>query len=110
MTASAAIFIIAGTLIFLKLKSHLKGMINPVIAYITIISVMAFSAFSLRQSGTQTVLAGNMVFAAALIFYISDLFVARHRFVRKRFINRAIGLPMYYTAQFMIAFSTGIII
>lgn len=110
MTAAAALFILAGTVIFMKLKSHLKGMIKPVIAYITIISVMAFSAFSLRQSGAQTVLAGNMVFAAALIFYISDIFVARHRFVRKRFINRAIGLPMYYTAQFMIAVSTGIVI
>jgi hypothetical protein len=47
--------------------------------------------------------------AAALIFYISDIFVSRHRFVKKEFINRAIGLPMYYTAQFIIAFSTGMI-
>lgn len=109
MTGALIIFIAAGVTIYLKLKSHLEGMIKPVIAYITIISVMAFSAFSLKQSGTQTILAGNIIFAAALIFYISDIFVARHRFVRKEFINRAIGLPLYYTAQFMIAYSTGII-
>lgn len=110
MTAAMLILIIIGTAIFLKLRSHLEGMIKPVVAYITIISVMAFTAFSLRESGTQTMMAGNIIFAAALIFYISDIFVARHRFVRKEFINRAIGLPLYYTAQFMIAFSTGIII
>jgi len=108
--AVGVLLIIAAAVIFSKLKPHLEGMIKPVIAYIIIISIMAFSAFSLRQSGTQTAVTGNMVFAAALIFYISDLFVARHRFVRKEFINRAIGLPMYYTAQFMIAFSTGIVV
>mgnify|MGYP001218952580 FL=1 len=110
LIAFAFLLIIAAAVIFLKLKPHLEGMIKPVIAYIVIISVMAFTAFSLRESGTQSVLAGNIVFAAALIFYLSDIFVARHRFVRKKFINRATGLPMYYAAQFMIAYSTGIVV
>ncbi len=110
MFAAAIIFILISAVIFIKLKSRLEGMIKPVIAYITIITIMAFSAFLLKLSGTQTVSAGNIIFGAALIFYASDLFVARHRFVKKEFINRAIGLPMYYTAQFMIAYSTGLIV
>ena len=37
--------------------------------------------------------------AAALLFYASDFFVARDRFVRPGFVNRLIGLPLYYAAQ-----------
>lgn len=51
----------------------------------------------------------TLVFGGAVLFYFSDIFVARQRFVKKAFFNRAAGLPMYYAAQFMIAFSTGMI-
>jgi uncharacterized membrane protein YhhN len=39
----------------------------------------------------------------ALLFYLSDLAVARHRFVHPAFVNRAIGLPLYYVGQLLIA-------
>ena len=39
----------------------------------------------------------------ALAFYLSDLSVARDRFVRPAFVNRAWGLPLYYGAQFVLA-------
>ena len=39
----------------------------------------------------------------ALAFYLSDLSVARDRFVRPSFVNRAWGLPLYYGAQFVLA-------
>jgi hypothetical protein len=48
-----------------------------------------------------------MVFAGAVAFYFSDVFVARDRFVKNEFINRLVGLPMYYAGQFLIAFSLG---
>ena len=35
-----------------------------------------------------------------------DLFVARQRFVAEAFINRLIGLPLYYAGQLLIAWST----
>jgi hypothetical protein len=40
---------------------------------------------------------------------VSDIFVARQRFVTKAFVNRSAGLPLYYAGQFMIAFSTGLV-
>jgi len=39
------------------------------------------------------------------LFYVSDIFVARQRFVARQHINRLVGLPLYYAGQFMIAFS-----
>jgi uncharacterized membrane protein YhhN len=49
----------------------------------------------------------RLVFLGALFFYISDLFVARHRFVRAAFENRLAGLSLYYAGQFMLAVSIG---
>ncbi len=45
----------------------------------------------------------------ALSFYVSDVFVARDRFLKEEFINRLVGLPMYYAGQFLLAFSVGLL-
>lgn len=39
------------------------------------------------------------------LFFVSDLAVARHRFVVKSFSNKAWGLPAYYVAQHLLAAS-----
>jgi len=43
----------------------------------------------------------------AILFYLSDLAVARHRFVHESFVNRVIGLPTYYLGQFLLALTIG---
>lgn len=104
-----AIFILVSTIIFLRLKSYLGNMIGPILAYIIIITAMVVGAGSLWNHSTLDIKGRILVLVGAILFYVSDIFVARHRFVQKEFLNRTIGLPMYYTAQFMIAFSTGYI-
>ena len=42
-------------------------------------------------------------FVGAILFALSDLLVARERFVAPGFANALIGLPIYYTGQSMIA-------
>jgi uncharacterized membrane protein YhhN len=105
--AAGVLCLTISSFIFIKLKPHLGNMKKPVIAYIAIITVMIISAFSFHENAALARAGRDTIVAAALIFYASDIFVARHRFVKKEFLNRAIGLPMYYTAQFMIALSTG---
>lgn len=95
--------------VFLWLRPHLGEMLGPVIAYVLIITVMVIAASALISNTGIDMTARILVFAGAVLFYFSDIFVARHRFVKKEFLNRAAGLPMYYAAQFMIAFSTGLI-
>jgi hypothetical protein len=41
--------------------------------------------------------------AGALLFYLSDLAVARDRFVRPGLANRLVGLPLYYAGQVLLA-------
>ncbi len=95
--------------VYLWLRPHLGDMRTPVIAYIVIITAMVISAAALMNNPGLDPGARALVFGGALLFYVSDIFVARQRFVTKAFVNRAAGLPLYYAGQFMIAFSTGLI-
>lgn len=104
----AAISIISAY-VFIRLRPHLGPMMGPVIAYVAIISIMVVGAASFAVRQDFSVQARALVMAGSILFYVSDLFVARHRFVKKSILNRYAGLPMYYAAQFMLAFSVGMI-
>ena len=61
-------------------------------------------------AGTSFSFGGRwFVLAGAFLFYLSDLFVARNQFIQRDFINRLIGLPLYYLGQFLLAFSIGLL-
>lgn len=109
LLAAAVACLAISICVFFWLKPNLGAMLGPVIAYIVIISAMTVGAAALMSNPALDATGRILVFAGALLFYVSDIFVARHRFVKKEFTNRVIGLPMYYCAQFMIAFSTGLI-
>lgn len=101
--------ILLGVLVYVWLKPHLGSMKKPVIAYILVISLMFIGAWSVLGMPQQPFTARLLIFVGAASFYISDIFVARDRFVKNAFINRLLGLPLYYMAQFMIAFSIGMV-
>jgi uncharacterized membrane protein YhhN len=104
---TAVICITLSGLIFVWLKPYLGIMMAPVIAYIAVITTMVICAASFAGNEQAKYDGRVLAFCGASLFYISDIFVARHRFVNTAFINRLIGLPLYYTAQFMIAYSIG---
>jgi uncharacterized membrane protein YhhN len=70
----------------------------PVVAYIVVISAMVALA-----SGATWRTGEPLLLLAASLFYASDVFVARQRFVGPEFVNRAVGLPLYYSAQLIFA-------
>jgi uncharacterized membrane protein YhhN len=76
---------------------------NAVIAYMATITVMVVGAIALRRAGRVH---GDLVLAGALLFYFSDLSVARDRFVAPSFVNRLWGLPAYYAGQLFLAWAT----
>ncbi len=108
---SAGLFIMFGmsAFIFFWLRPHLKSMLIPVLLYIVVITVMTSGAWavfwktSFQTSGRAFILAGS------LCFYFSDVFVARDKFIKEEYRNRLFGLPFYYTGQFMLAFSVGLL-
>jgi uncharacterized membrane protein YhhN len=79
-------------------RSVPAGMVVPVRAYMAVIGVMAALACAVAAAGGPWQAA-----VGALAFTASDVSVARDRFVRHEFRNRAWGLPLYYGAQLLIA-------
>jgi uncharacterized membrane protein YhhN len=95
--------------VFFWLKPHLGTMKGPVLVYIIVITMMLSGAWSVLGKSNLAGLGRLMVFTGASCFYVSDLFVARDRFMKKAPINRFLGLPLYYTGQFLLAFSVGLL-
>lgn len=67
-------------------------------AYLVVIALMATLACGVTAAGGPLAVA-----AGALAFTASDVSVARDRFVCRAFVNRAWGLPLYYSAQLLLA-------
>jgi len=70
----------------------------PVRAYLIVITLMLGLALAAWQAGASV-----CVLLGALAFFVSDLAVARDRFVVKQFSNRLWGLPAYYLGQVLLA-------
>lgn len=95
-----------GMMVYAWLRPNLGTMKIPVVAYILIITAMVVCSVSLFGN-TDLISTGRyLVLIGALCFYLSDIFVARNQFVVDAYINRLIGLPLYYFAQFLLAIST----
>ncbi len=83
------------------LRPHVPAQMRiPVHAYLIVISLMLVCAAAATGSSGDT-----RILLGALMFYASDLSVARDRFVVSQFTNRAWGLPLYFAAQLVLATS-----
>lgn len=75
-------------------------MLYPVYAYIVVITAMVALSFGAKGRG-----ASWWVVVGAVMFYLSDICVARGRFVAPGPINPLIGLPLYFGAQYVFAYT-----
>ena len=75
-----------------------RSMVPAVVAYVVVISGMVVGAAGAARGEGLPLLA-----VGALCFYVSDLAVARERFVVQAFSNRLWGLPLYYGGQLLLA-------
>lgn len=78
---------------------HLNSQFRvAVVAYILVISAMVCLSVAVFFAG-----ASWLIPAGAIAFAVSDLAVARNRFVAPGFGNRLWGLPLYFGSQLLIA-------
>jgi uncharacterized membrane protein YhhN len=105
LLVAAALIVLALWQVWRWLRSTLpRDMRAPVQAYFAVIGVMSVLACGVTGAGGPAVVA-----VGALAFTASDVAVARDRFVRPQFLNRAWGLPLYYAAQVLLALSPAVI-
>lgn len=93
--------VVAGVAAASWLWPHLGRMRAPVLAYVAAITGMAWGSIAAAAVAAWPIAAGGV------LFYLSDLAVARDRFVVRRFASRAWGLPAYYLAQVLFALTLG---
>ena len=105
--AGGAVGMVAGGSVIIWLRPHLGSMKLAVMAYIVVITVMLIGAWTVLGDTGLKFLGRLLIFSGAVSFYVSDLFVARDRFLKIKFQNRLLGLPLYYFGQFLLAFSIG---
>ncbi|NNE39742.1 MAG: lysoplasmalogenase [Marinicaulis sp.] len=98
----AVLMIAGGAVILNKLWPHLAAMRGPVAIYSTIIAAMVIAS-TLATPIDAPLRYGFVI--GAIGFAISDVFVARDQFVTNKFFNKALGLPLYYGAQLILASS-----
>ncbi len=75
----------------------------PVMTYMVVITAMVALA-----AGAVAVTDEPLYLVAATMFFVSDLAVARDRFVAPGFANRTWGLPLYYGAQILFGLSVAL--
>lgn len=99
LAAAALLLPVAGVIYWLH--PHLEGpMTIAVYLYMLVITLMVCMAFGAVGRG-----ASCFVVVAALMFFVSDIFVARSRFVVTSPWNGLIGLPLYFGAQIVFAYT-----
>ena len=76
-------------------------LLNPVRAYVAVISLMVMFAI-----GTQGRGGSKLIVAGAIMFFLSDLSVASLRLVQTEYPTYIIGLPLYYAGQVCLALSS----
>ena len=101
LAGAGAVMALVGALSLRWLWPHLGAAFKgPVLAYIVAIMVMCALALAFAAATGRWLPA-----VGALLFAASDLAVARQAFVTKTFLNKAWGLPTYYLAQLLMAWS-----
>ncbi len=90
---------VAGVLLIRWLWPRLKSLYRIAVpAYVAAIMTMTSLAVGASAASMPTTVA-----IGAIMFAISDVSVARDRFIESKFVNKIWGLPLYYAAQLLLA-------
>jgi len=100
--AVIAAVVMAALMIFIArwVFPHAPDMRVPIGIYMLVIAAMCVVAVGAGAEGAPW-----MIPVGAVMFTASDIAVVRDRFVAPGFVNRLWGLPLYYAAQLIIAWS-----
>jgi uncharacterized membrane protein YhhN len=97
---AAVVVAVVAAFVWRWLSPHVGDMAAPVAAYVGVISIMTVMAFGAFGGGATV-----LIPVGAVLFFVSDMFVARNQFVAPGLVNRVWGLPLYYGAQILLALS-----
>lgn len=99
--------IAAALAILAYLWPHLGKMRVPVLCYVATIVLMVVGGLGVfaEHGPSFTDRQALLLLVGALLFFVSDIAVAKSRFVKAQVRDRLWGLPAYYSGQLLIAWS-----
>lgn len=98
------IIAISGGFLALRwLWPNLGALKVPVVLYVLAIVMMVLGALAVQNTGGLPSPQREYLALGAALFFLSDLAVARDKFMVRDFKNKLFGLPAYYMAQLLIA-------
>lgn len=107
----AALLLVMGGVVYFYLRPSLGSLKQPVLLYMTVISLMVHQAVSGVQLTSGLLAQTSLAAGGALFFYMSDLMLAIGKFVfpNEGRNNSIWVLSTYYTAQMLIALSASFV-
>jgi len=100
-----ALPVVAAGAVLASLWPRLGAMRVPVVGYVVTITVMVIAAIAAARGQALPEPSRGRLLIGACVFFVSDVAVARDRFVAHRFSNKLWGLPAYYAGQLLFAWS-----
>lgn len=110
--AIGAVLFLLGAVVYYYMQPSLGAMRQPVLVYMTVISLMVHQAVSGVELGRGVLTQGALAAGGALLFYISDFMLAINKFVfdGEGEANSVWVLSTYYCAQLFIALSASFVL
>ena len=96
---AAAVLAVPALLILRWLSAHLSGPMRVAVP----VYILAITAMVALSMGTAIPTHSWLIAVGTVCFFLSDIAVARNRFVQAHWHNRLLGLPLYYGATVMLA-------
>jgi uncharacterized membrane protein YhhN len=103
----AIVPMVAALGVLIYLWPHLGSMLVPVLCYVATIVLMVIGALAVYRGHPEsfTDQQAGLLLLGAVSFFLSDISVAKGRFVKALVRDRLWGLPAYYGGQLLIAWS-----
>ena len=107
VTAAALGPVAVAAAMLVYLWPHLGKLRVAVLFYVATIVLMVMGALAVYQNHGHglSVQQASLLLAGAMLFFLSDVAVAKSRFVKAQLVDRLWGLPAYYAGQHLIAWS-----
>ncbi|MCO5165241.1 MAG: lysoplasmalogenase [Planctomycetes bacterium] len=86
-----------------RVRARLGALAVPAAVYAVLVTATAALGVAAWLGAPGRALVG----AGAALFFASDVAVARQRFAADAFVNRLVGVPLYYAATLLLALSVG---
>jgi uncharacterized membrane protein YhhN len=96
---------LVAAVLLVRLWPHLGGVRGPVLVYVTVIALMAWTAARRAAAPATPAPSGTLALAGSLLFMGSDAVLALDRFARRIPAGHALVMLTYYAAQTLIAAS-----